>query len=467
MRTNDPSVSQSAPPWLWLAAGVVLAALVTFFFRAKKPDASPPPEAEVERSSARPEPRQLADAVYLRILQDEGARSAEEKLNRAIDGIARARNLTADEVREVLTRFAAGVEANGSRNGYDAAVASAIRGRFEGLPATTASPDPMGGPLRKIDALIAAKDWDAAENAYNELHRRVDRRLDSEGYARVQAAAFLLRYAQDRLDEALTLAREVREIRERVLPPDSPGIARALENVAVCFARTNRDEDAVPLYQRALAIYEKAYGTDDIDVADTLSELASALADTNHIAEAEAAARRAIPIFEKAGEDYALRLALTCDRLGYALLLAKRNVDAEAALRRAVEIYDHRMDARAKDHSDAVHRLGLSIARQDRRREALPYLKRSTEIGAKWFADDDPLFAVLFHNLAVWADGAGDDALTVEGYTRALQILAKNQRRTKQEPEQMRQTKEFYAAYLQRAGVSDAEIQRKVNEAMR
>ena len=467
MRTDDPAVSQSSPPWLWLVAGVTLAALATFFLRAKKADAPPSAEAEIERPSARPEPRQLADAVYLRILQDEGARSPQEKLNRAIDGIARSRSFTAAEVREALTRFAAGVEANALRTGYEAAVASAIRGRFDGLTATTAGPDPLGPPLRRIEALIAAKDWDVAESAYRELLRRVDRRLDAEGYARVQAAFFLLRYAQDRLEEALTVAREVREIREQVLPADSPGIARAFEGVAVCYARMERDEEAVPLYQRALAIYEKAYGANDLDVADTLSELASALAETNRLAEAEAAARRALPIFEGAGENYALRLALTYDRLGDAFLIEKRNAEAETALRRAVEIYDRRPDSRAKDHSDAMHRLGLSIARQDRRREALPYLKRSTEIGAKWFADDDPLFAVLFHNMAVWADGAGDDPLTVEGYTRALQILAKNQRHTGREPEQMRQTKEFYAAYLQRAGASEAEIQRKLNEAMR
>lgn len=464
---NDAPAQRSPPLWPWIAAGILGALLVSQLLRQRKPSDLEPLEDPPARSASRIEPRQLADAVYLRFLQDEASRPPEEKLRRAIDGIARKHDLTPEAVREALTTFAAGVEANASRNAYEAAVAAAIRGRFAPLPATSAPLDPLGGPLREVSALIAAKDWAKAVSALADLRRRADRARDPEAYARVQAAAFHLHYAQDQIDEAFTLAREVRDIRERVLPADSPGIARGLENVAVCLVRTGRHADAVLLYRRALAIYEKAWGADDIDVADTCSELSAALAESGDFDQAEATARRAIAIFERAGEDHALRLALTLDRLGFTLLLAKRHADAEPALRRAVEIYDRRADARAKDHSDAVHRLAQSIARQDgRRREALPHFQRSAQIAAKWFTDDDPLFAVIFHNMAVWADAAGDDPLTVASYERALQILAKNQRRTKQEPAQMRQTREFYAAYLQRAGKSPSEIERTLSAAL-
>lgn len=470
LRMNDGRVSESKPLWPWLVAGIVGALVVSQVIRLSQPSDSRPREDQpLERASPRQiPPHQLADEVYLRFLQDEAARSPAERMRRAVDGIARKHSLSPDAVRAALNSFAAAVGANAYRNAHEAAVAAAIRGRFDSLPARNAPTDPLGGPLHQINVLTATKDWARAESAIADLHRRTHRESDAEGYARVRAAEFFLRYSQERLDEAFTIAREVRTIRERVLPPDSPGIARALDNVAVCLSRRGRDDEAVPLYRRSLAIYEKAYGLDDVEVADTASELAASLSDLHQLDESETQALRAIAIFERAGADHAIRLALTYDRLGEIWLLGKRNADAETALRQAVAIYDRRPgDVRAKDHSDAVHRLGLSIARQDRRRQALPYLKRSTEIAAKWFADDDPLYAVLFHNMAVWADGAGDDPLTVEGYKRALQILAKNQRRTKHEPAQMRQTREFYAAYLQRAGLSEADIQRKLAEAMR
>ncbi|MEQ1859546.1 MAG: tetratricopeptide repeat protein [Chthoniobacteraceae bacterium] len=459
---NAANAPRKLPAWLWIAGGSLTALLFSLLVRDRAPEDSPRREP-----AARIDPRQIADAIYLRFIQDESTRTPEEKVARATDGVARSRGLDAAETRAALERFATQVEADSRRNDYDATLAAMIHGRFAAPTVSTSAPvDPLAIPLREIHGFIAAKDWGRAERALGDVRRRHDPARDPEGYARVQGAAFGLRYAQDRFDDAFKLAREVLAIRERVLPPDSPGLANALHNVGASLARQQRDEEAAPLLARAMGIYERAYGRDDVEVADTASELAAALVESEKFAEAEAVARRAISIFERAGENYALRLALALDRLGYTFLAAKRNADAEPLLRRAVQIYDRRPDARAKDHSDAVHRLGLSIARQDRRREALPYLKRSAEIGAKWFRDDDPLFAVLFHNLAVWADGAGDDPLTVEGYERALQILAKNQRRTKQEPAQMYRTRELYAAYLKRAGLSQPEIDRKLSEAV-
>jgi tetratricopeptide (TPR) repeat protein len=457
--------------------GVVAALVVSRFVHQREPGgfaSGEKPSAKAQPGTSRTELRQLADAVYLRFLQDEAARAPAEKLSRAIAGVASARKQTPEAVRDALTRYAALVESDPQRNAYETSVAATMRGNFEAassaLPLGTepaAPADALTAALGQINAHIAARRFDEAERALADARRRLDRTREAEGWARVQAAAFALRYAQDRVAEAFTFAREVLEIRERVLPPDSPGLANALHNAGVCLARLHRDDEAVPLFQRALGIYEKAYGPDDLEVASTVSELADALSESDRLPEAEAAARRAIALYERAGEDSAIPLALALDRLGNTLLAAKRNPDAETPLRRAVAIYDHRPDARAKDHSDAVHRLALSIARQDRRRESLPYFKRGAEIAAKWFTDDDPLFAVHFHNMAVWADGAGDDALTIEGYERALQILAKNQRRTKQEPAQMQQTRDFYAAYLKRAGQSDAEIERKLREATR
>jgi hypothetical protein len=70
-----------------------------------------------------------------------------------------------------------------------------------------------------------------------------------------------------------------------------------------------------------------------------------------------------------------------------------------------------------------------------------------------------------YHNLAVWADAAGDDLGTVDAYTRALRIFALHRARTSRAAPQADQTASFYAEYLRRSGVSDEDIARRRKEA--
>ena len=200
-------------------------------------------------------------------------------------------------------------------------------------------------------------------------------------------------------------------------------------------------------------------------VADAASELADALGESERLPEAELAAKRAISIYENAGEGQAGRLALALDRLGDILLSQQRPADAETPLRRAMSIYDHMPNPRAKDHAGAQHRLGLALARSGKRTEALPHLKRSTVLAAKYFAEDDPALGTYYHNLAVWADAAGDDPATVEAYTHALRVFALSRSRTGKVPPQTEQTAAFYAEYLRRSGVPEGDVQRRLKEA--
>jgi|GEM_PF-4145962 len=466
--------SSKVPAYGWMTAGVLLALVGTQGWKWVKERSSIRPTSRAVQEGSKIDARPLAEAFYLRFLQDESSTLSQEKQRRAIENLARANQLPVEKVREALEEYAGQVEKDPQRSEYSATVAAAIRGRFgEALkplerPASSTeigSSDPLEGPLMEFDGYFQKQRWAEAERVLTDLRRRFEAQRQPEAWARIQTAAFNLRFAQERLGEAESLAREVLQIRERVLAPDSPGLANALHNLGVVYAAQHRDDDAVGLHRRALAIYEKAYGPDDLEVAKSCSELAGCLADTDRRAEGEAPGRRAMALYERAGEDFGLPTALACDRVGFVLLYGGQYAEAEAVLRKAVAIYDRHPDARVKNYSDALHRLGLAVAKQDRRREGVAYLKRSTEIGAKWFREDDPLYAVYFHNLAVWADGAGDDPLTMEGYTRALRILALAREKTGQTPAQMSQTEEFYSAYLRRSGVPESEVRRRVLDA--
>ena len=70
----------------------------------------------------------------------------------------------------------------------------------------------------------------SAAPRFCDAKRSIDRQRDPENWARVQAALFIIEFNQHHLAEAYDLAREVLQVRDRCLPPDSPGIANALLN---------------------------------------------------------------------------------------------------------------------------------------------------------------------------------------------------------------------------------------------
>jgi tetratricopeptide (TPR) repeat protein len=460
----------------WAGLGVGALFVLVWLVRLTAPENSLSGLAKdgESRPAEKASPRQAADAVYLRFLQDESTRPPAERLERAISGFAAKRGLSPAEAAALLEAYARDVENDPRRNSYERQVAATLRrdftaaSRFSGSVDAQPSSiiDPAERTLAEIHSHLAADDLPAAERSVAEARRLSSREREPEFWARVQAAAFKLALAQGNLDAADVLAREVLEIREKVLPPDSPGIAHACHNFGVALARNARHEESIPLFQRAVAVWEKAYGPEDLSVADATSELASALAEAARFDEAITALQGALRIYERSPGAAPLRQALALDRLGYVHLEREHPAEAEAPLRRAVAIYDKTPGARGKDHADAVHRLGLSMARQDRRKEALPHLRRSTVIAAGFFSESDPMLAVYHHNLAVWADAAGDDPLTVEACTAALRVFVRYRRAHGREAAAQAHTAEFYRAYLERSGLSPSEIARRLQEAL-
>ena len=60
---------------------------------------------------------------------------------------------------------------------------------------------------------------------------------------------------------------------EKVLGPDHPSVAMALNNLAALYRNQGQYAQAEPLHKRSLAIREKALGPDHPDVATSLNNL--------------------------------------------------------------------------------------------------------------------------------------------------------------------------------------------------
>lgn len=93
--------------------------------------------------------------------------------------------------------------------------------------------------------------------------------------AYIQALAQMAKLAQEmnRLDVADEMAERIAVLTEKMLGPDHPVVAGALEAVANAYERQGRLEEAETRRKRAIDIYERAYGKDHIDIAVSLQRL--------------------------------------------------------------------------------------------------------------------------------------------------------------------------------------------------
>ena len=75
--------------------------------------------------------------------------------------------------------------------------------------------------------------------------------------------------------EALPMCKRALGIREKVLGPEHPDVAKQLNNLALLCQNQGKYNEVEQYYERALHIYQKKLGPDDPNVAKTLNNLAS------------------------------------------------------------------------------------------------------------------------------------------------------------------------------------------------
>ncbi len=107
-------------------------------------------------------------------------------------------------------------------------------------------------------------------------------------------------FNEGKYDEALTAAKHVLELREKVLEKDDEQVVLAVINVAeIQFARGDTLE-ARQFFERALKAYERALGPENVKLSGVLDRLALAYYGSGSPAETEKAYKRSLAIREKA-----------------------------------------------------------------------------------------------------------------------------------------------------------------------
>lgn len=106
-------------------------------------------------------------------------------------------------------------------------------------------------------------------------------------------------YERGRYQDGLPLFERARAIWERVLGPDHPHTATALNNLAALYQDQGRLDEALPLYERARAIQERVLGPDHPDTAASLTTLAALYQAQGRLDEALPLLERACAIWER------------------------------------------------------------------------------------------------------------------------------------------------------------------------
>ena len=81
-------------------------------------------------------------------------------------------------------------------------------------------------------------------------------------------------FAEKKFDEALGLAKQALEIREKVLGRDHEAVASSLNSIADIHVAQQKYEAAEPLYRRSLGILEKKWGPESKYLPSTIESLA-------------------------------------------------------------------------------------------------------------------------------------------------------------------------------------------------
>jgi tetratricopeptide (TPR) repeat protein len=205
------------------------------------------------------------------------------------------------------------------------------------------------------------------------------RRLSDE-YLKLQQAG--------KYDESLLSAAHALEIREKILGPDHPDVAAALDGMGLIYRYKGDYAKAEPLYKRALAIREKALGPEHPETARSLNNLANICQDKGDYADASPLFKRALEIREKTLGANHPDTALSLNDLAGLYLSQGKYAEAEPLFKRALEIRER---ALGKDHSDvAVSLNGLAGLYKllGRYAEAEPLYRRALDICEKTLGAD-------------------------------------------------------------------------------
>jgi len=234
----------------------------------------------------------------------------------------------------------------------------------------------------------------------------------------------LARLEVDRGDDpaAEELFRRALELFTELHGPKHPETAEVVSDLADLARRQGHYEEAEEGHRAALAVREATLGPNHPETAVSWNGLGTVHARQGRYEEAVKAFRHALEIREKSlGEDHP-EVAITLTVLASSLGRLGRFDEGEGLHQRAVEIFEKVYGPNHRLVASGLFNLGSNYGRQGRLGDAEAAFRRAAEIQERIFGPDHPEVSKVYKNLgqALLLEGRYDEA---EGYfLRSLAI---------------------------------------------
>jgi TonB family protein len=211
------------------------------------------------------------------------------------------------------------------------------------------------------------------------LQQEAVKSLELEEAARLSGQVLAL-FTEKKFEEALGLAKQALEIREKVLGQDHESVASSLDSIADIYVAQEKYGAAEPLYRRSLAILEKKWGPESKNLTSTIESLALVRFALRDNGGAEKLYSRSLAIKEK---------ALGPDDPGTGRILETMGVFYERIEKpaRAAEFFKRSLAVKEKElgpnHPDLIETLfncACAYVAANKASDAKPYQLRAASI---------------------------------------------------------------------------------------
>jgi tetratricopeptide (TPR) repeat protein len=232
-------------------------------------------------------------------------------------------------------------------------------------------------------------------------------------------------YKAGKYQDAIPLAEQILAYKERVLGPENPDTASALNDLAELHRAMGNYVRAESLYRRALKIREKAFGPEHPATARSLNNLAELYRYMGDYAKAEPLDERAVKIREKALGPEHPETAISLNNLALLYQQMGDYAKAEPLDERALKILEKALGPEHPETATSLNNLAGLYRDMGDFAKAEPLFQRALKICEKALGPDHRNTAQILNNLAELYGYMGDYAKAEPLHERALKIREK------------------------------------------